>query len=132
MAASAKAITLQETQINRLADARRDTDALFKILRADSLYERPIPERHRIIFYLGHLEAFDWNLFSGQIPSLESFAPELDKLFACSIDPVGVGLPVEGPEAWPAVETVLGYNGRIRKEIDEALRREAGQGEAGV
>ena len=85
MAASAKAITLQEIQINRLADARRDTDALFKILRADSLYERPIPERHRIIFYLGHLEAFDWNLFRGQIPSLASFAPELDKLFAFGI-----------------------------------------------
>ena len=132
MAASAKAITLQEMQINRLADARRDTDALFKILRADSLYERPIPERHRIIFYLGHLEAFDWNLFLGQIPSLESFAPELDKLFAFGIDPVGGGLPVEGPEAWPAVETVVGYNGRVRKEIDAALRREAGQGETGA
>ena len=132
MAASAKAITLQEIQVNRLADARGDTDALFKILRADSLYERPIPERHRIIFYLGHLEAFDWNLFSGQIPSLESFAPELDKLFAFGIDPVGGGLPVEGPEAWPAVETVVGYNGRVRKEIDAALRGEAGQGEPGA
>ena len=34
----------------------------FRLVRPDSMYERPIPERHRIIFYLGHLEAFDWNL----------------------------------------------------------------------
>jgi gamma-glutamyl hercynylcysteine S-oxide synthase len=133
MAANAKAITLQEIQIDCLAEARRKTDTLFKILRADSLYERPIPERHRIIFYLGHLEAFDWNLFRGQIPSLEPFAPDLDKLFAFGIDPVGGGLPAEGPEAWPAVETTVGYDAQVRKEIDAALRRdEAGHGETGT
>src|SRR6516165_6521075 len=118
MAANPRLITVQEVEINRLAESRRNTDALFKILRADSFYERPIPERHRIIFYLGHLEAFDWNLFRGQIPTLEPFAPELDQLFAFGIDPVGGGLPGEGPEAWPAVEIVEGYNGRVRKEID--------------
>src|SRR6516165_11891922 len=124
MAANPRLITVQEVEINRLAESRRNTDALFKILRADSFYERPIPERHRIIFYLGHLEAFDWNLFRGQIPSLESFAPELDKLFAFGIDPVGGGLPTDGPEAWPRVESVREYNQRIREEIDTALRRE--------
>jgi len=124
MAANPRAITVQEVEISRLAEARRNTDALFKILQADSFYERPIPERHRIIFYLGHLEAFDWNLFRGQIPSLESFAPELDKLFAFGIDPVGGGLPTDGREAWPAVETVAEYNGRVRREIDAAVRRD--------
>src|SRR3974377_3729 len=118
MAANPKTTTLEEIQIHRLDEARRNTDALFKILQADSFYERPIPERHRIIFYLGHLEAFDWNLFRGQNPSLESFAPELDKLFAFGIDPVGGGLPTDGREAWPAVETVAEYNGRVGKEID--------------
>jgi hypothetical protein len=47
-----------------LAQARAGTDALFGLVRPDALYERPVPERHRIIFYLGHLEAFDWNLIS--------------------------------------------------------------------
>ena len=47
-----------------LADARRQTDRLFDLVRPDALYERPIPERHRIIFYLGHLEAFA--VFTGQ------------------------------------------------------------------
>jgi len=124
MAANAKTITRQEIQIRRLAEARKHSDALFGMLRPESLYERPIPERHRIIFYLGHLEAFDWNLFRGQNPRLESFAPELDKLFAFGIDPVGGGLPADGPDAWPAIERVVEYNGRVREEIDALLRGE--------
>ena len=36
-------------------------------MRPEALYDRPIPERHRIIFYLGHLEAFDWNLLRGPL-----------------------------------------------------------------
>ena len=49
----------------RLAEARAVTDDLFRIVRTDALYDRPIPERHRIVFYIGHLEAFDWNLIAG-------------------------------------------------------------------
>ena len=45
-----------------IEEAREQTDALFAAVRPDSFYERPIPERHRIVFYLGHVEAFDWNL----------------------------------------------------------------------
>ena len=47
-----------------LASARATTDALFGLVRPEAFYERPVPERHRIIFYFGHLEAFDWNLIS--------------------------------------------------------------------
>ena len=43
-------------------DARQVTDALFAIVKPEFLYERPIRERHRIVFYIGHLEAFDRNL----------------------------------------------------------------------
>ncbi len=46
----------------RFKAARSQTDALFRLIVPDALYDRPIPERHRLIFYLGHLEAFDWNL----------------------------------------------------------------------
>lgn len=123
MAANAKAISSREIEISPLSEVRGKTDALFEILRADAFYERPIPERHRIIFYLGHLEAFDWNLFRGRDPSLESFAPELDKLFAFGIDPVGGGLPMDKPEEWPTVERVLAYNRRVRKELDASLGR---------
>ena len=71
----------------RLADARARTDEIFEIVSPNALYERSIPERHRIAFYLGHLEAFDGNLLR-QAYDLASFNPAYDKLFAFGIDPV--------------------------------------------
>src|SRR6266849_494270 len=105
----------------RLAEARAQTDLLFDIVRPDSLYERPIPERHRIVFYLGHLEAFDWNLLRERILGLKPFHPEFDQLFAFGIDPVGGGLPSDQPGDWPALEELRSYNQRIRESLDSGL-----------
>ena len=45
--------------VKRFAEARAESDRLFAIVHRDALYERPIADRHRVVFYLGHLEAFD-------------------------------------------------------------------------
>jgi gamma-glutamyl hercynylcysteine S-oxide synthase len=79
----------------RLAESRSMTDDLFRIVRRDALYDRPIPERHRIVFYIGHLEAFDWNLIAGQALGLGPAHKEFDRLFAFGIDPVDGGLPTD-------------------------------------
>jgi ergothioneine biosynthesis protein EgtB len=105
----------------RLADARSETDALFALLREDALYDRPIPERHRLIFYLGHVEAFDWNLIGREAFELASFHPEFDKLFAFGIDPVDWKLPNEPASAWPQESAVRAYNGKLRGKLDAAL-----------
>ncbi len=104
-----------------LGDARRTTDALFELVRPDSLYERPIPERHRIIFYIGHLEAFDHNLLNGRLLSLPNSSPDLDRLFAFGIDPVGGGLPTDHPSDWPALDKVRRYVQQVRDQLDERL-----------
>ncbi len=64
MAATATAVRIRHDLHTRLLDARAQTDELFRIVRDEAIYDRPIPERHRIIFYLGHVEAFDWNLLA--------------------------------------------------------------------
>jgi ergothioneine biosynthesis protein EgtB len=107
--------------VERMADARRRSDELFAIVKPEFLYERPIPERHRIIFYLGHLEAFDWNLLNGRAFSAKSLQPELDKLFAFGIDPVGGGLPNDQPSDWPIADRVRQYIRQVRQTIDENL-----------
>lgn len=104
-----------------LSEARASSDALFEIIRPEAFYERPIAERHRIIFYLGHLEAFDWNLFSRELPGLKPFAPEFDKLFAFGIDPVGGGLPDDQPEDWPRRDEVLRYVESLRTKLSDGL-----------
>jgi iron(II)-dependent oxidoreductase len=107
--------------LGRLAAARQNTDELFDRVKPDALYERPIAERHRLIFYLGHLEAFDWNLFRDRIPGLKAFAPEFDRLFAFGIDPVGGGLPTDDAADWPTEATIRRYNQRVRATLDAAL-----------
>jgi ergothioneine biosynthesis protein EgtB len=112
--------TLSLELLTHFSQSREETDRLFSILTASAVYERPIPERHRIIFYIGHLEAFDWNLLRNQL-GLDPFHAELDRLFAFGIDPVDGGLPTDQPRDWPAIAEVENYRSRIRRELDNAL-----------
>ena len=103
----------------RLEDARNQTDALFASLDPDALYQRPVIDRHRLIFYLGHLEAFDWNLVGR--PSRPAFHSRFDKLFAFGIDPAPGGAPSDHASDWPSEREVRAYGARVREAFDEAL-----------
>ncbi|MFZ1084727.1 MAG: SUMF1/EgtB/PvdO family nonheme iron enzyme [Terracidiphilus sp.] len=116
---------IREQLLPRLAESRSVTDELFRIVRTDALYDRPIPERHRIAFYIGHLEAFDWNLIAGQALGHGAAHTELDRLFAFGIDPVEGGLPQDKPSDWPRLSEISGYNLRIRQRIDEILNSDS-------
>jgi ergothioneine biosynthesis protein EgtB len=109
--------------LRQLQTARDESDRLFQVVRPEFLYQRPIAERHRIIFYVGHLEAFDWNLLGQRAFGMKAFAANFDQLFAFGIDPVGGGLPTDTEADWPDRETVTRYVGRVRKELDEGITR---------
>ena len=121
MLAAAEDIEVRQRLLNRIEEARKQTDQLFDLVREDSLYQRPIPERHRIIFYLGHLEAFDWNLLQPRLANVKVFDAEFDRLFAFGIDPVDGGLPSDQPSDWPARPQIENYRSRIRETLDAAL-----------
>jgi len=107
----------------RMLQARSRTDELFQIVREEALYDRPIPERHRIIFYLGHVEAFDWNLLAGRAFGLSPFHRTFDQLFAFGIDPVGGGLPSDTPADWPRREEIERYIRCVRDQLDFAIEQ---------
>ncbi|MGC1169220.1 MAG: DinB family protein, partial [Candidatus Acidiferrales bacterium] len=121
MTASHAVMKLEPSLLVRLQEARERTDALFALLPPNTFYDRPIPERHRLIFYLGHLEAFDRNLLSGAL-GIESENSTLDKLFAFGIDPVGGGLPADRPSDWPSLAQVEQYSRGVRSKLDQRLR----------
>jgi gamma-glutamyl hercynylcysteine S-oxide synthase len=112
---------VQQELLARLDQARFQTDRLFEQVKPEFLYERPIPERHRIIFYVGHVEAFDWNLLRERVLGRTSFHSEFDNLFAFGIDPVDGGLPSDQPADWPSLEQVRDYVLRARQAIDKGL-----------
>jgi iron(II)-dependent oxidoreductase len=126
--ATQTAASLHDVLLARWDEARRQTDELFAIVKPEALYDRPIAERHRIIFYVGHLEAFDWNLLRERVLGLKPFHPQFDKLFAFGIDPVGGGLPSDQPSDWPAVAEVRRYVQQIRQALDEGWRSSNSQG----
>ncbi len=109
----------------RIAAARARTDELFDRVDPSALYGRPIPERHRMIFYLGHLEAFDWNLIGAHALERPALDPTLDRLFAFGIDPVAGDLPADSAADWPARDEIVRYVQRVRAALDELLERSA-------
>ena len=111
----------QEALLERLQLARKQSDELFGIVKPEFLYERPIAERHRIVFYIGHLEAFDWNLLRERVFQAGPFNPDFDRLFAFGIDPVDGGLPSDQPKDWPNIESVRDYVAQVRRTIDDNL-----------
>jgi gamma-glutamyl hercynylcysteine S-oxide synthase len=98
--------------------ARRITDALFAQVRSEAYLDRPIPERHRILFYLGHLEAFDWNQVGRGALGLAPITA-LDDLFAFGIDPPPGELPSDRPDDWPSLDETRNYARRVRARVDE-------------
>jgi len=112
---------MSKTFAAELESARASTDGLFSLLAPDALYERPIPERHRLIFYRGHLEAFDWNLVGRTTLNVPSFQPAFDHLFAFGIDPEPGKQPADKPSDWPATREVAEYIRQTRETIDHLL-----------
>ena len=106
--------------LSRLHNARAETDALFLTVKPEFLFERPIAERHRLAFYIGHLEAFDWNLLSLPL-GLSSEHQALDTLFAFGIDPVDGQLPGDQPSDWPPLQEFFRYREQARAKLDAVL-----------
>ncbi|MGH9476250.1 MAG: SUMF1/EgtB/PvdO family nonheme iron enzyme [Terriglobales bacterium] len=111
----------------RWREAQAASDQLWQAVKPPTMLERPVPERHRLVFYLGHLEAFDWNLLAPPL-ELKAFHAEWDQLFAFGIDPIDGSLPSDPPSAWPAVEEIAEYNRRLRGTLQAALARQGGDG----
>ena len=126
MGALAAAVRTRHNLHSRILQARARTDELFGLVREEALYDRPIAERHRVIFYLGHVETFDWNLLGSRAFGLRSFHPAFDRLFAFGIDPVDDLLPSDTPSDWPRLEEVTRYNRRLREMLDSAIEEALG------
>jgi len=104
-----------------IQSARERSDEIFGLLQPRALFERPIAERHRLVFYLGHLEAFEWNLICDRAFGMKSASPELDRLFAFGIDPTNGNLPQDSPSDWPADSVIRNYNRNVRSAVDRCL-----------
>lgn len=104
-----------------LVHAREQTDHLFDLISPETLYERPISERHRLVFYRGHFDAFDWNLLARRAAGEKPLHGDFDRLFERGIDPAPGQAPADSPRDWPRIDEVAGYVAKTRAWIDERI-----------
>jgi gamma-glutamyl hercynylcysteine S-oxide synthase len=116
-------LVLRASAQDEILRARTVTDRLFAQVLPEALYDRPIPERHRLIFYLGHLDAFDWNIVGKGTLGLPPVSQELDSLFAFGIDPPAGELPSDRAADWPSPFVIRRYVADIRHKLDRQLRQ---------
>ena len=109
--------------VAELRSARAESDRLFGILTEEALYDRPIDARHRVIFYVGHLDGFDSIQICREGLGLRSPAPELDDLFQAGIDPDSSHLPTDMAKDWPSFREVMNYVQLCRDHVDRQLER---------
>jgi gamma-glutamyl hercynylcysteine S-oxide synthase len=123
MATAQRTSTFGQIEMLRgeLAYAREQTDYLFRLIEPAALYERPIAERHRLIFYLGHLDAFDWNMLARRSLNAPAFHAEFDQLFERGIDPAPGKASVDSASDWPSRSEVEGYTRKTRGWVDAHL-----------
>lgn len=101
---------------------RARTDVLFDVLDPDTYYERPIPLRHPVVFYEGHIPAFSVNCFLKKALRHRGLDHELEVLFARGIDPSDqVAAEESAIREWPTRDDVRQFSGRADAAILEAL-----------
>ena len=121
MATEQTPTALRRALAQQLAAARALSDSLFELATPSGLFERPIAERHRFIFYLGHLEVFDWNLICHEALGAASRNAHFERLFALGIDPDSDSLPADTAADWPSPQVIGQWNAENRAAVDEAL-----------
>ena len=107
----------------------------FERLTPDAYYERPIPLRHPVVFYDGHIPAFAVNAFLKKGLGHPGVDGDLEVLFARGIDPAdGTAASVSAIESLAFArrrEPVRGA-GRRRHPDGACVRRRRGRRERGA
>ena len=112
----------RKASINWFRETRQRTANLFKLLTPEAYYDQPIPLRHPIVFYEGHIPAFSVNTLIKRGLGRAGLDEDLERLFARGIDPEDQGA-AEGVKirSWPSRETVKQYVDAADRAILDAL-----------
>ena len=108
--------------IDWFRETRRRTADLFGLLNPEAYYDQPIPLRHPVVFYEGHIPAFSVNTLLKRGLGRPGLDEDLEVLFARGIDPED-SASADGAalDAWPSRDTVRAYANRADEAILDAL-----------
>ena len=94
---------------------------VFSIPVQDAYYDRPIPLRNPIVFYEGHLPAFNVNTLMKLALKCHGIDERYEVLFARGIDPDSADAVRSPADLWPSRADVQAYGARADTMIEDAL-----------
>jgi ergothioneine biosynthesis protein EgtB len=109
--------------VERFAAGSARSEKLFAHLTPEAFWMRPIPLRHPICFYRGHLAAFTVNtLLKRGLGRSEGVKPEFEVLFERGIDPSDAAAAQKASiHRWPEREEIESYVRLVHGRVVEAL-----------
>ncbi|WP_373531565.1 SUMF1/EgtB/PvdO family nonheme iron enzyme [Vampirovibrio sp.] len=123
-----QAIILEKSSV--LADSLKSaflqtfarTERIFNLIAPAAYGMRPIPLRHPINFYEGHLAAFIWNTLFVRVLEQGPCHPVFDVLFERGIDPESQTEADQSTiSAWPDRAAVQAYRANIHQQLFDYL-----------
>ena len=113
----------REASITWFRGTRERTADLFDLLTPEAYYEQPIPLRHPVVFYEGHIPAFSVNTLIKRGLGRQGLNEDLERLFARGIDPADEA-SADGAAitSWPSRDMVQEYAADADDAILDALR----------
>jgi gamma-glutamyl hercynylcysteine S-oxide synthase len=121
---SAVARELDRAELLASFDAIRSrTRSLFDLVAPESYHSRPIRLRNPIVFYEGHLPAFNVNTLLKKGLGRDGVDHELERIFERGIDPEDekTAAPRGSVSSWPERDEVLRYADSADRAIRDAL-----------
>lgn len=101
---------------------RARSRALLAAVRPEAYLDRPIALRHPIVFYAGHLPAFNYNTLLRRGLGRPPLDRELDVLFERGIDPSDEqAAGASAPAKWPEPARVRAYGEDADRAVADAI-----------
>ncbi|KAA1176132.1 5-histidylcysteine sulfoxide synthase [Marinobacter salinexigens] len=95
---------------------------LFDCLAGDEgYYQKSIPLRHPLIFYLGHTATFFTNKLVLAKLMHERIDPYMESVFAVGVDEMSWDDLDDEHYDWPSVQAVLDYRAKVRESVLELI-----------
>ena len=113
----------RERALSLFHENRKRSAELFSIPSADDYYARPISLRNPIVFYEGHLPAFNLNTLWKRALGRAGVDAHLETLFARGIDPDHE--PGDANAAWPTPHAVRDFVAAADERVLDALTSES-------
>jgi len=112
----------REDLIQWFRAGRQVSKAVFSIPVESAYYDRPIDLRNPIVFYEGHLPAFNVNTLIKLAFKGHGINDHYELLFARGIDPDSVDAVKDPTDVWPKRHEVQAYGHTADAMVEDALR----------